>query len=242
VLFIAAMALGLAGPLLAVTGVVPADPQPRIAAVGLILALAGFVATLAGQTGMGASWRIGVDPGERTELVTTGVFAYIRNPIFTAMMLAQFGMVLLVPTWLSAIGLAALVVAVELQVRAVEETYLRLVHGEAYADYAGPDRSVRPWYRPRCCGGRNRAAGDQRLTRPPDRLVAACSARQDCDVWALPAPFEALPGLHRCGCCGGVYRARSVTQLAATPGTSICRDCARSSARRTLRRAKGPAC
>jgi protein-S-isoprenylcysteine O-methyltransferase Ste14 len=135
VLFIAAMTLGLAGPLLAVTGVVPADPQPRIAAVGLILALAGFVATLAGQTGMGASWRIGVDPGERTELVTTGVFAYIRNPIFTAMVLAQFGMVLLVPTWLSAIALAALIVAVELQVRAVEETYLRLVH-EAYADYA----------------------------------------------------------------------------------------------------------
>jgi protein-S-isoprenylcysteine O-methyltransferase Ste14 len=55
---------------------------------------------------------------------------------FTAMVLAQFGMVLLVPTWLSAIALAALIVAVELQVRAVEETYLRLVHGEAYADYA----------------------------------------------------------------------------------------------------------
>jgi protein-S-isoprenylcysteine O-methyltransferase Ste14 len=80
VLFIAAMVLGLAGPLLAVSGVLPADPQPVIAVGGLILAPAGFAATLAGQMGMGASWRIGVHPGERTDLVTTGVFAYVRNP------------------------------------------------------------------------------------------------------------------------------------------------------------------
>jgi protein-S-isoprenylcysteine O-methyltransferase Ste14 len=136
VLFSAAMLLGLAGPLLAVTGVVPADPHPVIAVGGLILALGGFAATLAGQAGMGTSWRIGVDPGERTDLVTTGVFGYVRNPIFTAMALAQFGMVLLVPTWISAAALAALIAAVELQVRAVEEPYLHLVHGEAYAAYA----------------------------------------------------------------------------------------------------------
>jgi protein-S-isoprenylcysteine O-methyltransferase Ste14 len=44
--------------------------------------------------------------------------------------------VLLVPTWISAAALAALIVAVELQVRAVEEPYLHLVHGQAYANYA----------------------------------------------------------------------------------------------------------
>ncbi|RBY75955.1 MULTISPECIES: isoprenylcysteine carboxylmethyltransferase family protein [unclassified Blastococcus] len=136
VLFIAAIVLGLAGPLLAVTGTVPADPHPVVAAVGLVLALAGFAATLAGQTGMGASWRIGVDEAERTDLVTTGVFGYVRNPIFTAMALAQFGMLLLVPTWVSAAALAALIAAVELQVRAVEEPYLHRVHGGAYVAYA----------------------------------------------------------------------------------------------------------
>jgi protein-S-isoprenylcysteine O-methyltransferase Ste14 len=136
VLFVAAMGLGLAGPLLVVTGTVPADPHPAVAVVGLVLALAGFAATLAGQVGMGASWRIGVDEAERTDLVTTGVFAYMRNPIFTAMALAQFGMLLLVPTWISAAALVALIAAVELQVRAVEEPYLRLVHGDEYAAYA----------------------------------------------------------------------------------------------------------
>jgi protein-S-isoprenylcysteine O-methyltransferase Ste14 len=136
VLFVAAIVLGLAAPLLAVTDVVPADPPLALQVVGLVLASAGFAATLAAQTGMGASWRIGVDPAERTDLVTTGVFAVARNPIFTAMVSAQLGVVLMVPTWVSLLALVALVIAVQLQVRCVEEPYLRQVHGAAYAEYA----------------------------------------------------------------------------------------------------------
>ncbi len=136
VLFVAAIVLGLAGPLLAVTGVVPTDPPLVVQVIGLVIALVGFAATLAAQTGMGSSWRIGVDPEDRTDLVTTGVFAFVRNPIFTAMAVAQVGLVLLVPTWVSVLALAALVVAVQLQVRAVEEPYLRQVHGESYLAYA----------------------------------------------------------------------------------------------------------
>ena len=136
VLFVVAVVLGLAAPLLAVTGVVRATPPPVVAVAGLVLALAGFAATLAGQAGMGASWRIGVDPGERTDLVTTRVFTHVHNPISTAMVLAQFGMVLAVPTWISAAAFVALVVAVEIQVHLVEEPHLHRVHGDAYAGYA----------------------------------------------------------------------------------------------------------
>ncbi|MGY2084315.1 methyltransferase family protein [Blastococcus sp. SYSU DS0539] len=136
VLFVAAVVTGLAGPLLAVSGVVTADAPTGVQLAGLVLALAGFGATLAGQTGMGASWRIGVDPAERTELVTTGVFAHVRNPIFTAMTVAQLGVVLMVPTWVSVLALVALVAAIQLQVRAVEEPYLLTVHGGTYAAYA----------------------------------------------------------------------------------------------------------
>jgi protein-S-isoprenylcysteine O-methyltransferase Ste14 len=136
VLFVVAMVAGLAGPLLAVLGVAPVDPPAALQAVGLVVALVGFAATLAAQTGMGASWRIGVDSAERTALVTDGVFAHIRNPIFTAMVTGQAGIVLMVPTWVSAAALAALVAAVQLQVRTAEEPYLLATHGEAYAAYA----------------------------------------------------------------------------------------------------------
>lgn len=136
VLFVVAIVLGLAGPLLAVVGTVPARVPVAVQVLGLLVALSGFAATLAAQTGMGASWRIGVDPAERTELVTDGVFAHVRNPVFTAMLLAQAGVVLMVPTPVSVLGLVVLVVAVQLQVRAVEEPHLEAVHGAAYTAYA----------------------------------------------------------------------------------------------------------
>jgi protein-S-isoprenylcysteine O-methyltransferase Ste14 len=42
----------------------------------------------------------------------------------------------MVPTWVSALALVALVAGVQMQVRAVEEPYLRAVHGAAYDAYA----------------------------------------------------------------------------------------------------------
>jgi len=55
-------------------------------------------------------------------------------------------------------------------------------------------------------------------------------------TFALPAVFAAVPGLRRCGCCGGVYPERRVRRPAATPAVSICHDCARASARMTARK------
>lgn len=52
--------------------------------VGVALAAFGIGATLAAQLAMGGSWRIGVEPTERTTLVTDGPFRIVRNPIFAA--------------------------------------------------------------------------------------------------------------------------------------------------------------
>lgn len=84
---------------------------------------------------MGTSWRVGVDPGERTALVTDGLFAHVRNPVFTAMATASLGLTLIVPNWVSLTALAALVIAIQLQVRVVEEPYLTAVHDPDYAGY-----------------------------------------------------------------------------------------------------------
>lgn len=139
VLFAVALVVGIAAPVLALAGVagpIDALEAPAIQAAGVVLFVAGLAGTLAAQVAMGESWRIGVDPGERTALVTTGPFAVVRNPIFAAMLPASLGLVLMVPSVVALAGFAALVVALELQVRVVEEPYLRRVHGTAYADYA----------------------------------------------------------------------------------------------------------
>jgi protein-S-isoprenylcysteine O-methyltransferase Ste14 len=103
---------------------------------GLFLAVAGIGLTFYAQVAMGASWRIGVDPGERTQLVTSGPFALVRNPIFAAMLPTALGLALLVPSWVALAGLVGLIAALELQVRVVEEPYLLQAHGETYAAYA----------------------------------------------------------------------------------------------------------
>jgi protein-S-isoprenylcysteine O-methyltransferase Ste14 len=137
ILFAAALVAGAAGPTLALTGTVPAWPLPAaLQWAGLGLTIAGLLGILAAQAGMGTSWRIGVDPSERTALVTSGVFALVRNPVFTAMLTALTGMALLVPTPVTIAALLTLLTAVELQVRCVEEPYLLSTHGESYEFYA----------------------------------------------------------------------------------------------------------
>ena len=139
VLFVVAICLGVLAPVLAIAGIVgPVDALDRalIHAIGITLAVLGILGTLIAQTAMGASWRIGVDPAEETALVTAGPFALVRNPIFAAMLPASLGLALLVPSIVSIAGALALLTAVELQVRVVEEPYLLAAHGDRYAGYA----------------------------------------------------------------------------------------------------------
>jgi protein-S-isoprenylcysteine O-methyltransferase Ste14 len=104
--------------------------------VGAALAVAGGVITVVAQLQMGASWRIGVEPGERTELVTQGLFAHVRNPIFTGMLAVAVGTALLVPNLPAILGATSALVTICVQVRLVEEPNLRRVHGASYLRWA----------------------------------------------------------------------------------------------------------
>lgn len=138
VLFVLALVAGVLGPISALAGLDPVSglDGSTLPWVGVGLAVAGVGATFVTQLDMGVSWRIGVDATETTELVTTGSFRWVRNPIFTAMAATGLGLTLMVANVVSLTGLVMLVVALQLQVRVVEEPYLRTTHGSAYAIYA----------------------------------------------------------------------------------------------------------
>jgi protein-S-isoprenylcysteine O-methyltransferase Ste14 len=138
ILLAAGLIGGLIAPMLDATAVI--DPvswlnHTAVQLTGLAVALAGFVAVPAAQHAMGTSWRIGVAAGERTTLVTGGVFGIVRNPIFTAMITATAGITAMTPSWAQLLTLAAVIAGIELQVRVVEEPYLRTAHGAAYDNY-----------------------------------------------------------------------------------------------------------
>jgi protein-S-isoprenylcysteine O-methyltransferase Ste14/precorrin-6B methylase 2 len=140
VLFVAALVAAAAGPLLQLAGrvhPVAALDTPLVHALGLAFGAGGIALTLWAQLGMGDSWRIGVDATERTALVTAGPFGIVRNPIFGAMLLATLGLALLTPNVVALGAALTLLLAVEIQVRHVEEPYLERTHGDAYRRYLG---------------------------------------------------------------------------------------------------------
>jgi protein-S-isoprenylcysteine O-methyltransferase Ste14 len=132
-----AIALGVAAAALADT-IEPVSALDGAAghAIGIALFAAGLVGVVASQEAMHGSWRIGQSDSERTELVTGGSFALVRNPIFTSLVAVQSGIALLVPSALALAGLALLVVSIQVQVRLVEEPHLLERHGDRYAGYA----------------------------------------------------------------------------------------------------------
>lgn len=139
VLFGAAVISGGLAPVAQLAGFVQPWAWPAVDLgydVGIALTAIGIVGTLWAQLAMGDSWRIGVDHEARTELVSRGPFRLVRNPIYTWMTFASAGLMLLAPNVLAVGSLVTLLLALELQVRAVEEPHLLRTHGEAYRRYA----------------------------------------------------------------------------------------------------------
>jgi protein-S-isoprenylcysteine O-methyltransferase Ste14 len=136
---VAGMAATVVGALLAATehlGPLSYLDQTTVRVAGLVVALIGIGAVFAAQSDMGASWRVNVDYGERTELIRTGMFAVIRNPIFTLIVVTTFGLTLMTPNAVALTGVVTLAVGIDLHVRLVEEPYLRWAHGDVYREYA----------------------------------------------------------------------------------------------------------
>jgi protein-S-isoprenylcysteine O-methyltransferase Ste14 len=136
--FVISLVVAVAGPVLQLSLAVAPLPGLQFDAIqiaGIVLAVLGLAFTVWAQLDMGDSWRVGVDASETTALVHTGMFNRVRNPIYTAMLTFDFGIALLTPNFVTIAGLALAVVALELQVRRVEEPYLLDKHGAAYRDY-----------------------------------------------------------------------------------------------------------
>ena len=112
-------------------------PSPSIGArvIGMTLLFGGVVFLVVSQLNLGASWRIGIEEGAKPGLVTTGIYAFCRNPIFFAMLITIAGYVLLIPTPLSLVLLIGAFIGTRRQILE-EEEYLTRTYGDAYRAYA----------------------------------------------------------------------------------------------------------
>jgi protein-S-isoprenylcysteine O-methyltransferase Ste14 len=112
----------------------PMIVSPTFAWAAFAVAVTAFILTLICWKKMGKSWRMGVDPSEKTSLIVTGPFAHVRHPIYALSSILMLATVAAQPSPLM-LALAVIhLVLLQLEARR-EEKYLTSLHGHAYLDY-----------------------------------------------------------------------------------------------------------
>jgi protein-S-isoprenylcysteine O-methyltransferase Ste14 len=123
----------------------------------LAVAAVAFALTWVCWKNMGKSWRMGIDPNEKTELVFSGPFAHVRHPIYGLSSVLMLATMAAVPSPLMLLVGILHLALLQWEVRR-EERYLVALHGRAYGDYQARvgrffPRSLTPY---RATGGGDR--------------------------------------------------------------------------------------
>jgi protein-S-isoprenylcysteine O-methyltransferase Ste14 len=83
---------------------------------------------------MGASWRIGIDPNEKTALIVSGAYRHLRHPIYSLSIFLMLGTLAAVPTPAMLVVAAVHCTLMQIEARR-EESHMLRVHGETYRAY-----------------------------------------------------------------------------------------------------------
>ncbi len=112
--------------------------------LGFLFGISGLLLCLYAQLKMGSSWRVGIDEKDKTELITSGLYKYIRNPTYLGLFILNAGVWLIWPTWTVFIFMLVFFLMMEIQVRC-EEEYLYSIHGDKYIAYRKKTKRYIPY-------------------------------------------------------------------------------------------------
>ena len=97
---------------------------------GVVIAGISFPIMLLGMVGLGENFRI-ILPREKTELVTNGIYRYIRNPLVLSIYILALGMFLFVPNLLMLAAFICSIFQYKAKIKE-EQRWLLQMHGPAY--------------------------------------------------------------------------------------------------------------
>jgi protein-S-isoprenylcysteine O-methyltransferase Ste14 len=107
-------------------------PLPStLAWAGVTIAAVCLILTWICWKKMGKSWRMGIDPTEKTQLVVSGPYAYVRHPIYALQIVLAAVSIVIVPALTMLIVCSIIIVFLYWEARR-EEQYLLGVHGDIY--------------------------------------------------------------------------------------------------------------
>jgi protein-S-isoprenylcysteine O-methyltransferase Ste14 len=113
----------------------PFPPTPVIWWIGLALTAIGVGISIWARISLGANWSGLVTLKKRHELIRVGLYQWVRHPIYTGILLAALGTVLIKGHTRAWLGLAVLWVTFYLKARR-EERFLRQEFGAGYDEHA----------------------------------------------------------------------------------------------------------
>jgi protein-S-isoprenylcysteine O-methyltransferase Ste14 len=94
---------------------------------------------------LGENWSVSLDLRERHTLVTTGIYALVRHPMYSGFWLMALAQVLLLPNWIAGpAGLIGFGILFFGRVRREEEMMIT-AFGDEYRAYMGRTARVVPW-------------------------------------------------------------------------------------------------
>lgn len=102
---------------------------------GITLGVLGVSVFAVSVLTMRDSWRAGVPKDEKTELITSGIYAYSRNPAFLGFDFVYTGILSMFFNWSLFVITLLAIVMLHLQIVNVEETFLRTTFGNDYLAY-----------------------------------------------------------------------------------------------------------
>lgn len=108
--------------------------SPALSWAGILLCLAGTAGYGLCITSLKESFRIGIDENTPSELITSGIFKYSRNPLYLSLLIIYSGLLLAFANIAMAVNLGISVFLILRQIFR-EEKFLLYRHGEEYAAY-----------------------------------------------------------------------------------------------------------
>lgn len=103
--------------------------------LGVSIGAVGVAVFITAVITMRDSWRAGVSKTDKTELVTSGIFAISRNPAFLGFDMLYIGILLIFFNWVLLAASAFAALMFHLQIVNVEEDFLLEAFGEEYLNY-----------------------------------------------------------------------------------------------------------
>jgi protein-S-isoprenylcysteine O-methyltransferase Ste14 len=116
--------------------------------IGVAILAAGLVFAVWARVHLGRNWSGSVTVKEGHELIRSGPYAYVRHPIYTGLLAAVLGTVIVSDTVRAVIGLAIIAAALVRKL-STEEGFMRETFPDQYPRYSAEVPALIPFTKPR---------------------------------------------------------------------------------------------